>query len=63
MKINPDKEAFGPFVPDDVLNGSMVMISYGPKKNITKGIGWRDGKVMDTSGKVVEDFTVKKQEK
>jgi hypothetical protein len=63
IKINPEKEAFGPFVPDDVLDGSIVHVADSPKGNLTMGYWWRKGTVVDKSGKVIMDFTSKKQEK
>ncbi|MFH1715999.1 MAG: hypothetical protein ABIF19_01500 [Planctomycetota bacterium] len=60
IELNPDHDALGSFVPDDILNGATVRIFKG---NSLVGIPgrytWQDGKVVDKEGNVVLDCTPK----
>ncbi len=53
ITLNPDQEALGPFLPDDIVNGTKVYISgiKGVKYNLRPL--WQDGKVVDKNGRVV----------
>jgi len=48
--LNPDHEALGSFVPDDVRNGAKVFVAGIDNISYT----WQDGKVVDANGKVID---------
>lgn len=50
--LNPDHDALGSFVPDDVRNGSLVHIVGNDRIKYI----WRDGEVVDANGKVIMSF-------
>lgn len=49
--LNPDHDALGSFVPDDIENGARVHITGVEGINYT----WQDRKVVDQDGKVIVD--------
>jgi len=53
MKINPDHEALGSFLTDDIRNGAETWIYGIPSKDYTD-YTWQDSKVVDKAGKVVD---------
>jgi len=48
--LNPDHDALGSFVPDDIKNGAKVYIKQVPGVHYT----WQDGKVVDEDGREVD---------
>ena len=54
--LNPDHDALGSFLPDDVRNGATVYLVVG--NNSIKYI-WQDGKVVDSQGHEVDIGTLK----
>jgi len=56
ITLNPDHEALGSFVPDDIKNGAKVYIAPLMSIHYT----WQDGKVVDKEGNVVLDCMPKK---
>jgi hypothetical protein len=55
ITLNPDHEALGSFVPDDIKNGAKVYIQQVPGVHYI----WQDGKVVDEKGRTVELEKVK----
>jgi hypothetical protein len=55
--LNPDHDALGSFVPDDIPDGATVYIKGIPRK--TKHT-WQNGQVVDENGRVVFDSKSKK---
>ena len=53
IALNPDHEALGSFVPSDVKNGAKVYITQNRGINYM----WRNGRVIDKTGRVVLDYT------
>ena len=47
--LNPDHVALRSFIPDDITDGAVLKDSRGQKLGI-----WRDGRVVDSSGKVID---------
>ena len=60
VTLNPDHEALGSFLPNDVQNGAVVSIIGVKRKSSYR---WRDGQVVDKSGQVVFDPKSKKAER
>jgi len=56
--MNPDHDALGSFIPDDIPDGAKVHIVQFPSIQYT----WQDGKVIDKDGKVIMDSTGEKQD-
>jgi hypothetical protein len=57
VTLNPDHDALGSFLPDDIRDGAMVGIVEIPKITYT----WQDGKVVDEKGREV-DYKAKAKE-
>ena len=55
--LNPDHEALGSFLPDDISDGAEVHIIQAPHITYT----WQDGKVVGKDGKVVMDCLKKRK--
>ncbi|OHB59492.1 MAG: hypothetical protein A2167_01330 [Planctomycetes bacterium RBG_13_46_10] len=53
--LNPDHDALGSFITDDILNGTEVLIAEVEGISYT----WQDGKVIDKKGRVIADFRKK----
>ena len=59
--LDPDHEALGSFVPDDIQNGARVRISGANGRTFAKSkYTWQDGKVVDDKGQVIFDHKSKK---
>ncbi|MBA7679043.1 hypothetical protein ES703_87325 [subsurface metagenome] len=58
ITLNPDHDALGSFVPDDIMDGATVYIAGIDGITYT----WQDGKVVDKNGKVIMDCIPKKQD-
>jgi hypothetical protein len=56
--LNPDHEALGSFLPDDVRNGATVVIAGIDNTKYT----WQDGKIVDEQGREVDIETLEPQE-
>ena len=56
ITLNPDHDALGSFVPDDIKNGAKVYIQQVPGVHYT----WQDGQVVDKDGRVIMDCRPKK---
>jgi len=55
ITLNPDHDALGSFLPDDIDNGSEVRLLSLPVKMKYIGVFfWRDGKVVDKNGREVD---------
>ena len=59
ITLNPDHEALGSFVPNDIKNGAKVYIIQVPGIHYT----WQDGQVVDEKGRKVDLEKVKVQSK
>lgn len=59
ITLDPDHDALGSFMPDDIKNGAKVYISPAIDVYYT----WQDGKVVDGKGSVIMDFRPKKPTK
>jgi len=57
--LNPDHDALGSFLPDDVKSGTIVILRGVPGIKYT----WQDGQVVDKNGKVIMDCRPKKPAK
>lgn len=60
MILNPDHDALGSFLPDDIENGATVYIVAGIS---TIKYIWQNGKVVDEKGRVIMDCRPKKSTK
>ena len=51
ITLNPDRDALGSFLPDDIPNGCDVrLLSLPPSKKFV----WQNGKVVDKDGREVD---------
>jgi len=57
--LNPDHDALGSFVPDDILNGARVQVG----NNTTIQYTWQNGQVVGAKGRVIMDCRPKNPEK
>jgi len=63
ITLNPDHEALNSFYPDDVRDGTPVFLRNVELKRDSDTFTWRDGQVVDKSGRVVFDSKSKKAKK
>ena len=55
ITINPDHDALGSFLPDDIPNGSNVNLKALPgRMEFLNRFFWQDGKVVDKDGREVD---------
>lgn len=59
--MNPDHNALGSFLPNDVVNGANVRLILTKGEFLPIKTLWQDGKVVDKDGKVIMDLTEKNQ--
>jgi hypothetical protein len=53
--LNPDHDALGSFIPDDIPDGARVYLNNFNLKSRKGKYSWQDGKVVDDKGRVVID--------
>lgn len=62
ITLNPDHDALGSFLPDDITNESTVRILSLPVKNkFLNRFFWQDGTVVDKEGKKVDLEKIRKE--
>ena len=57
--VNPDHDALGSFVLDDIPNGARVYLSTHRRIHCI----WQDGKVVDASGNEINMKNIRKEPK